>query len=304
MDNTPLKGSGWVDLSSQMVRQYRDLAFIAQETGQKSKADMFEARANEIAKKINELMWDEQSGMYWNLDDSNTWQKCRAIGFSWPLMAGVASQSQAERLKCHLMDTNTFYRMTPFATLAATEPQYDPKGGYWLGSSWAPTTYQAIKGLERYGFEQEAAAASEKYLTSMAAVFKKTGTVWENYAPDSNAPGNSSKPDFVGWTGCGPIALLIENVIGLRPDAAHDRVTWHLRRTDRHGIERLRLGGTTLSLVCKKRDSADSPATLTLSANSKFTVEILHPKGKMVVSLEPDKTVEIVVPGSDHGQNQ
>ena len=35
-------------------------------------------------------------------------------------------------------------------------------------------------------------------------VFQKTGTVWENYAPDAIAPGKPAKPDLVGWTGLGP----------------------------------------------------------------------------------------------------
>ena len=298
MDNTPQRGSAWVGMSSQMVRQYRDLAFIARETGQPEKAARFKARAGEISRKINELMWDDETGYYWNLDNGNNWRKCKAISFSWPLMAGIPSRKQAERLRDHLMDPQSFYRTTPFATLAPSEKLYNPKGGYWRGSSWAPTTYQAVKGLERYGFEKDAAAATAKYLTSMAVVFRETGTVWENYAPDSRERGNQSKPDFVGWTGCGPIALLIENVLGIRSDAPHRRVTWRLRRPDRHGIERLRIGDATLSLVCGKRDSAAAPAAVALEADRKFEVEIIHPRGRRVITLLPDKRTELTIPSS------
>ena len=46
------------------------------------------------------------------------------------------------------------------------------------------------------------------HLCNVVAVFKQTGTVWENYAPARVAPGQPSRRDFVGWTGIGPIAFL------------------------------------------------------------------------------------------------
>ena len=297
MDNTPQRGSAWVGMSAQMVRQYRDLAFIADELGRRDQAKAFHARAEKLADRINRLMWDEEAGIYWNLNNDNSFAKCLTIGCFWPLMAGVPNKQQASRLKDHLMDTDTFYRKIPFATLAATEKKFNPKGGYWRGSSWAPTTYQAIKGLQRYGFEKEAAAATEKYLHGMAHVFEKTGTVWENYAPDFLERGNRSKRDFVGWSGCGPIALLFENVMGLRADAPNNRIVWRIRRTDRHGVERLRLGDTTLSLACAQRDSATAPASVTLEADRKYEVEIVHPKGTQTISLTPGKRVELTIPG-------
>ena len=69
---------------------------------------------------------------------------------------------------------------------------------------------------ERRNFATE---ATDRYLTAMADVFRTTGTVWENYAPElPYRHGQPAKADFVGWTGDGPIALLIENVLGFRSD--------------------------------------------------------------------------------------
>ena len=298
MDNTPQTGSAWVEMSAQMVVQYNDLAFMADEIGLPGKAKIYRARARDISDKMNRLMWDESSGFYWNLDDENVHQKCKAIGFAWTLLAGIPSAEQAERLAGHLMDPGLFYRNIPFASLSADSPGYDPHGGYWLGSSWAPTTYQAIKGLQRYGYEQYAAAASEKYLAGMYAVFEKTGTVWENYAPDFPEPGNNSRRDFVGWSGCGPIALLLENVIGLRPDAVHNRIVWHLRRTDRHGVEGLVIGNATLTLLCEKRQSAAEPAVLTLKTDKPFQVIVVHPNGTETIDLKAGTTRMVVKTGS------
>jgi hypothetical protein len=75
----------------------------------------------------------------------------------------------------------------------------------------------------------------------------------------------------------------------------NQRLTWKLRRTDRHGVERLRVGGTTLSLICEKRESADAPAKITLEADKAFTVELVHPKARKVVRLSPGKPLRVTV---------
>ncbi|MFA4839782.1 MAG: trehalase family glycosidase, partial [Candidatus Neomarinimicrobiota bacterium] len=296
MDNTPQTGSAWVEMSAQMVIQYNDLAFMAEEIDLPEKAYAFRVRAKSIADKINRLMWVDSAGFYWNLDDDNAFQKCQTIGFSWTMLAGIPSTMQAKRLAENLMNPDLFYRYIPFASLSAASPGYNPHGGYWLGSSWAPTTYQAIKGLERYGYEEFAAQASEKYLAGMYAVFQKTGTVWENYAPDFPEPGDNSRKDFVGWSACGPIALLIENIIGLRPDVIHNQITWHLHRTDRHGIENLVIGKTTLSLLCEKRQIVEDPAVLTLTTDRPFQLIVIHPKGQKTIDLKSGVTRVTVNP--------
>jgi hypothetical protein len=90
--------------------------------------------------------------------------------------------------------------------------------------------------------------ATEKYLAAMAEVFKKTGTVYENYMPGKIAP-SSSRGDFVAWTGLGPIALLIENVLGFRSDGVRNQLEWHVTRTDRHGIKHLNFGRINTDLL-------------------------------------------------------
>ena len=48
-------------------------------------------------------------------------------------------------------------------------------------------------------------------------------TIWECYSPEKPAPAtrwdgeNYCRQDFVGWSGLGPIALMLENIIGLQP---------------------------------------------------------------------------------------
>ncbi len=45
---------------------------------------------------MNRLMWDESSGFYRNLDDDDVYQKCKTIGFSWTLLAGMGNDGAHE----------------------------------------------------------------------------------------------------------------------------------------------------------------------------------------------------------------
>ena len=282
MDNTPRpaqKGAGWVEMSAQMVIMYANLALICDQLELADKAHAYRSRATAIGELVNRWCWSEEDGFYYDVRaDGSQFTKKTSGGF-WPLLAGIASPGQAERLVQHLRNQNEFWRAIVFPTLAADEEEYAEYGGYWLGGVWAPTNVMVIKGLEKYGFEDLAAEATERYLAGMYAVFKETGTVFENYSPEHLAPGRPAKPDFVGWTGCGPIQLLIENVIGLRPEAAGRTLTWRLRRSDRHGVRRLPVGESSVSLICERRSDPREPAQLTVECGGPCRLVIEHPAG-------------------------
>lgn len=292
MDNLPLTGSAWVDMSSQMMLFYGNLSFIAGVIGRESDAQRFRAMADTIGARMNRYLWNEEDGFYYNADDQGRQQRLRSVAGFWPMLAGAADERKARRLLEHLLDPDEFWRAMPFPSLAADEPQYAPDGRYWLGGVWAPTNVMIVKGLERYGrtggnptdlgFNEVAAEAAERYLDGLAAVFRKTGTLWENYSPDLMMRGSPSQKDFVGWTGCGPVQLLIENVIGLRPDGARRALTWHLRRIDRHGIERLRFGDVTATLIGQARTSVAAPADLHVVSDRPFTLTVVRPDGSSV----------------------
>lgn len=133
-----------------------------------------------------------------------------------------------------------------------------------------------IKGLEEYGFAELATNSAEKYLKGIAKVYKRTGTFWENYAPKYYKPGDPSRPNFVGWTACGPIQLLIENVIGIRPDSQNNTINLYINKKSRHGIKDLKVGELSASLICNKRDSVNATPDLKVQNNKAFTLIISY----------------------------
>jgi len=275
MDNTPRGGNGWVDMSCQMVIQYTNLAMMSRILGQERKETYFINEAKKIADRINQYCWDENDGLYYDVDSAGNPVKWKTAGCFWPMLAGIASKEQCTRLVSHLTDTAAFWRRNVFPTLAADQTMYNPKGEYWLGSVWSPTNYMIIKGLENNGYEELATKSTYKYLTEMYCVFDRTQTVWENYSPEYCSPGSIAKPDFVGWTGIGPIALLIENILGFRVNGFDQTLTWFITRTDDHGIENLKVGNANVNALCTKRESEDDLLFLSVSSDKELKL-IVH----------------------------
>jgi hypothetical protein len=181
-----------------------------------------------LSERINSLMWNDEDGFYYDLTFDGDQTGMKTIAAYWALVSGVADPRQARLLAEWLNDRDTFNRPHRVPVLAANEEGYDPEGGYWKGSVWAPTNTMVVLGLEKNGYHDLAREIGLNHLDAVSKVFTSTGTIWENYPADSITSGNSDKKDFVGWSGMGPIMFLLRYGIGLRSDIKRDLLVWDI----------------------------------------------------------------------------
>lgn len=304
MDNSPRIKSMkcGIDTTAEMVLFARDLAYMARELERNKEAETFETQAEALSKKINEQLWDDKTGFYYDYSVSNTRHNVRTIAAYWTLLAGVATPQQKDRLIEHLQDENKFRRPHMVPTVPADEQGYHSDGHYWRGGVWTPTNTMVIRGLERYGEHKLARDIALNHLAGVVEVFKRTGTIWEFYAPDEIKagiqPGHATRRDFVGWTGIAPIVFLIEHAIGIRVDAPSNTIEWRIYSPDRVGVKRLWFGGKIVSLICDSADEAgrrnvkvrtNKPTTLTLIWKDTKTVHQIPTKQTVSIILSPEK---------------
>ncbi|MGE5293579.1 MAG: MGH1-like glycoside hydrolase domain-containing protein [Solirubrobacterales bacterium] len=272
--NQYLEGGGaGIDISCEMVLFARNLTEIATILGKETEAERYRQDAEQLSAPINQLMWDRQRGFYFDLTCKGERAPVKSIAAFWALLARVASKSQAESLAAELENPGTFNTVHRVPTLAANEPGFDPKGGYWKGAVWVPTDKMVIAGLEQYGYGDLAGEIALNHLRNIVAVFKDTSTIWENYAPQNIVHGEPAKGDFVGWSGLGPIAFFIEYAIGIHVDAPANRLVWNVRSSHRVGIDNLRFADITVSLVCEKTD-ATGGRIIKVKSSGPFDLEI------------------------------
>lgn len=296
MDNSPRLEQGrnvhfshghmvWVDACMQELNNCNILIKMARITGREEFIPELEAERDILENVINEKLWDEKTGFYYDEWRGGRLNMVKHAGAFWALLAKCASPERAERLIAHLENENEFASAMPVPTLSRYHAEYRPDGGYWRGGVWAPTNYMILKGLDAYGRYDLSHKIGRKYLEGVVSVFNETNTVFENYAPETVdgriCKGNPAKPDFVGWTGIPPIAVLFEYVFGIKPDAANGRITWHINLTERHGVEKYPFGTDgELTLICEQRMDASEKPCVTFESNVPVTLEIIWGEGE------------------------
>ncbi len=299
MDNTPrinAAQTAWIDFSSQQALAAKCISQIAKIVGDEKTDAGFQYHYKRIKNDINKILWNENKEFYFDLTRNDTLANTKHIGAFWSLLSEVANDDQAKGLIKHLKNPNEFWRNHLVPTLSADDPHFDPKGHYWLGSVWAPTNYMVVKGLEKYGYENIADEIAMNHIQNMSWIYKyftpqenqiayeerySDGykTIWECYSSEFKSPATRwdntflSRQDFVGWSGLGPIAMLIENILGVELNGAENKIVWRLHRKDKHGIENINFKNEKISLVANPK--SENQFEIKVISENPFILEII-----------------------------
>ena len=194
MDDSPRwDGNAWnylaVDLNSYLALTYRALKYFAGRVGDKAAAEEYAKRGAELEKRIEELLWDDEAGAYY--DRNRTTGKFSRIltPVSYlPLFIGTASPERAAKMIAKAK------RLSPgWPSVAYDEPKFEPMG-YWRGRTWLNVAYMALKGIRWYG-EKELSDLGKKTILSWVA--NDPGVIYENYNPLSGLPAGAV---HFGWS--------------------------------------------------------------------------------------------------------
>lgn len=286
MDNIPRQAPGynpelshgfmsWIDTCAQQYLSANILVEMAKVLGREDEVQWLREEMVLLGNTVNNTMWREADGYYYDKYRDGTLNGVKTVGSYWTLIADLVPEERRDRFVAHLDNEAEFKRPNRVPALSADSPFYNKEtGGYWRGGIWAPTNYMVLCGLAKHGYNELAYDIAEAYVRNVVEVFNQTGTVYENYAPEKAMPGEA-KADFVGWTGLAPVSILFEYLFGIRPDAYHKKITWYIRRTERHGIEQYPLGDVTVNLICEARASEAEKPVVHVEADSHVTVEII-----------------------------
>jgi hypothetical protein len=287
LDNSPSLGDGYPCLTAQMAHVAECLAEIAALLGDAAGSGHWRAKHAEIGAALNARLWSEELQFYsTSLPDGKHNPHKVVTGF-WPLWAGVVPPERVEHLARHLKDPASFWRHHPVPSLAADSPRFQPGGCYWLGSTWAPTNCATAKGFQRAGRTDLARDLVVRHLQCMADVLRDTGYIWENYCSEASTRGSQSCRQY-SWSAVGPIALLLEVVLGLEPDAVRRRLRWTPPPGEAVGVERYPLGPTTLRLEQQPGPQGDR---IVVDADRPFVLELSRKGGVREVACAAGRTV-------------
>jgi len=194
-----------VDLNSLLYKYERDFAYAERLLDNESEAVKWEQAAHARRMTMNDLMWSDLRGMYY---DYNYIRQHRgsvsSLAAFYPMWAGLASEKQAARLVTAL---RKFEERGGLATtdqqLTQMVPGSIPTQWAWP-NGWAPLHLMVVRGLQRYGYHDEARRIALKWVNTNLRWFNKHGVFLEKYnvvQPDKPpAKGVYPSQTGFGWT--------------------------------------------------------------------------------------------------------
>ncbi|MDP3057539.1 MAG: trehalase family glycosidase [bacterium] len=166
-----------IDLNCNLYQYEKEFEKFAQELGQEDEAMIWNKKSEERKKTINELMWSEEDGLFYDYNyRTGEQKKIKSLAGYQAMFTGLASQEQAEKMKDNLKIFETK------KGLAACDKDYGYQDRQWnYPIVWAPLQYVAAKGMEKYGYAKEAEKINKDFVKLVYDNWKKTGKIWEKY---------------------------------------------------------------------------------------------------------------------------
>jgi len=151
-----------VGLNSFYALDAECLAKIAALLGDAEASRQFAAEYELMKKRINTALWNDHDGIYENRFWSGEFSHRLSPTSFYPLFAGIATQSQAQRMvNEHLLNPTEFWGTYVIPSIARNDPAFNDQY-YWRGSIWGPTNYMVYEGLKRYKFDSAAFQFAQK----------------------------------------------------------------------------------------------------------------------------------------------
>lgn len=207
LDDSPLWDAGMPvespDLNTYLVLEQEALAEIARVIGRPDEAKTWARRADSLARRMVEDLYDAEAGLFWALHEH---QPVRVVTpFSlYPLVTGRLAADVVERLLGHLTDPAKFWARYPLPTVALDDPRHKPLT-MWRGPVWINVNHLFVEGLARIGRGDLAAELRDRTLELVSA----NEGIYEYYHPQTGVPPESAAPVF-GWSAALFIDLAIE----------------------------------------------------------------------------------------------
>ncbi|RAY96382.1 alpha-glucosidase [Enterobacter cloacae] len=195
-----------VDQASYMYSDNHYLAQMASLLGKEQEASRYRQLADKLATYINTCMFDTNSGFYYDIriEDKPLANGCAGKpivergkgpeGWS-PLFNGAATQAHADAVVKVMLDPKEFNTYVPLGTAALTNPAFGPDI-YWRGRVWVDQFWFGLKGMERYGYREQAQTLAENFFKH-AKGLTSDGPIQENYNPLTGA--QQGAPNF-SWS--------------------------------------------------------------------------------------------------------
>ena len=170
-----------IDFSSFFALDTHILSLLYKEVGDIKDSKKWEIISERTATLINNLMWDEKDGVYYDRLFSGELTKVLTPASFLPMFASISSKEQAKKMVKVLTDEKLLWSKCPVASISQQDPRFS--NDMWRGGVWANLNYFIIKGLKNYGYNDLANLLRDKTLDMINKWYQKSGCIFEFFDP-------------------------------------------------------------------------------------------------------------------------
>jgi alpha,alpha-trehalase len=166
-----------VDLNCNLYQYEKEFENFALELNNKEEAEIWNKKAEERKKTINDLMWSQDNGLFFDYNlKTGIQKKIRSLASYQAMFVGLANEKQAHALKENIKIFKTS------GGLAACAREHESMDYQWdWPTVWAPLQYLCYRGMEKYGFKKEAEEIAKNFISTVYKNWNETGKIWEKY---------------------------------------------------------------------------------------------------------------------------
>jgi glycogen debranching enzyme len=186
-----------------MVFFARDMVRIASELRDTTASERYWADRGRIQTAINDNLWDDASGFYYDLRSDGTFVRDKSYTGLVPLIAGVVPAERIPVVLSALRDPRQFLSSGGIRSMSAASPDYIPgeagKGvnSNWRGPVWMPINYLLIQRITDLDppFAEELRG---RLVDTVEQDWRATGRLHEYF--DGDTATGLGADDQAGWT--------------------------------------------------------------------------------------------------------
>jgi len=185
----PVRPTEAIDGNVWMSILWGVLGDMAEVLGESDAAAAHRTRAQRMMALVEEYMWDEDDGLYYDIDAETHARNRVKTPFSFmPLLSDhVRPERVARMVREHLTNPQEFWCTFPLCSVALDETTFDPIDMF-RGATWVNINWMVIEGLVRQGYDDVARELARKTVELVGPRYVnekrvRSPRLWEWYHP-------------------------------------------------------------------------------------------------------------------------
>jgi len=297
MWNAPREKTAYpVDFNAMMALNVLYMSVIAELLNDKDSSFLYKKQYFSLKTRINALMWNNDDGFYYDLDDDENQLRTKTLAAYWTLLAELPNAEKSERLIEKLQDPAYFGSPNPFPSVAMNEECFKEDGEAYRGSVFPHLNFMVIKGLEKYLRWDLAREFAIRHLYFVIDSMNVEGkerdcALYEAYLPKkggaAHPPASLSpeggvfpRPQYLTFAALSTICLMVENIVGLTISLPRKTVDWIIPNLEIMGIENLSLKKNMITIRSVKSARGGWEIKVESEKLYYFTINVLGKKKK------------------------